>query len=138
MIMVEHMTWLQIQMGIYSIQYSLTWIKVCDGADKKRVGRRRLVGVYLCWLGPTVPVPAGEGAALADAADDEEEEEDEGGDGGDQDVEPALRSQLGPTAREAGEEEHVVIPVSAAQVIPAMTMPVYYRARDADLRIALI
>ena len=108
--------------GPFSIQYSLALIKVRDGADKERVGRRRLVRVYLGWgrLCPAVPVPAGEGAALAHAADHEQEEEDQGGDGGHQDVQPALRPQLGPAAGEAREEQHVVIPVSAAQVIPTM------------------
>ena len=108
--------------GPFSIQYSLALIKVRDGADKERVGRRRLVRVYLGWgrLCPAVPVPAGEGAALAHAADHEQEEEDQGGDGGHQDVQPALRPQLGPAAGEAREEQHVVIPVSPAQVIPTM------------------
>ena len=108
--------------GPFSIQYSLALIKVRDGAYKERVGRRRLVRVYLGWgrLCPAVPVPAGEGAALTHAADHEQEEEDQGGDGGHQDVQPALRPQLGPAAGEAREEQHVVIPVSAAQVIPTM------------------
>ena len=113
--------------GPFSIQYSLALIKVRDGADKERVGRRRLVRVYLGWgrLFPAVPVPAGEGAALAHAADHEQEEEDQGGDGGHQDVQPALRPQLGPAAGEAREEQHVVIPVSPAQVIPTMAMHVW-------------
>ena len=100
--------------------YSLSCIKIRNGADEERVRRRRLIGVYLGCVGPTVPVPAGEGTALADAADDEQEKEDEGGDGRHHDVQPALSPQLGPAAREAREEEHIVIPVSPAQVVPAI------------------
>ena len=79
-----------------------------------------MLGLNLGRVRPAVPVPPGEGAALADAADDEQEEGDNGGDGGHHDVQPALRPQLGPAAGEAREEEHIVIPVSAAQVIPAI------------------
>ena len=121
MIIVEHIT-----IGKHKIDItnwnSLTWIKIGDGADQEGIGRRRLGRGYLGrgWLCPAVPVPAGEGAALAHAADHEQEEEDQGGDGRHQDVQPPLCPQLGPAAREAGEEQHVVIPVSAAQVIPVI------------------
>ena len=69
-----------------------------------------MFGLNLGRLGPAVPVPPGQGTALAGEAAAEHQEEDDGGDHRDQDVEPALRLQLGSAARQATEEQHILIP----------------------------
>ena len=57
-----------------------------------------MFGLNLGRLCPTVPVPLGQGAALAGEAAAEHDEEDDGRDDRDQDVQPPLCFQLGSAA----------------------------------------
>lgn len=67
---------------------------------------------------PGVSPPAGQGTALAGDAATEEDEEDQGGEGRDQDVEPPLCLQLGPTTTQATEEQDILEPFRLTGLVP--------------------
>ena len=76
-----------------------------------------MLGLNLGRARPAVPVPPGEGAALAGDAAAEHQEEDDGRDDWNQDVEPPLCLQLGSAAGQATEEQHILIPFCSGQII---------------------
>ena len=71
-------------------------------------------------LGATVAPAARERAAAAGGAAGEGEEEEGGGQAGDEDCCPALGGQLGPTARQAREEENILVPLSLGRLVPVV------------------
>ena len=80
-----------------------------------------MLGLNLGRVGPAVPVPPGEGTALAGDAAAEHQEEDDSRDDWNQDVEPPLRLQLGSAPGQATEEQHVLIPFRSGQIISGNT-----------------
>ena len=76
-------------------------VKVRYGAHQEGVGRRGWFRIDFSRVGPALPPAACEGTASAGEAAAEQDEEGQGGEGRDQDIEPSLCLQLGPTATQA-------------------------------------
>ena len=94
-------------------------VEVSDGVDQERVGRRGRFRFHFSRVCSGVSPPASQGTAGAGEAAAEQDEQEEGGEGRDQDVQPSLRLELGPTSTETTEEQDVLKPLSLAGLVPS-------------------
>ena len=99
-------------------------VKVRNGVDQERVGRRGGFRFHFSRVCSGVSPPASQGTAGAGEAAAEHHEQEEGGEGRDQDVQPSLRLQLGPTPTQTTEEQDVLKPLSLAGLVPAVVQSV--------------